>query len=172
MPDFAHNLHLFLRAQRILAQARLALAARQAIWLVLGLAALVLAFVMLNVTAFLALKSAMGSVYAALTLFATDCVFGALCIILAVHLKPPRDIILTQAESERAAQALLADIRAIQTDMTDLRDDIANFRGRFWETLRQPLGAAAVTIAAPLLSSLVGMLRGYVRRKRRRRKAG
>ncbi len=120
------NLRALVRANAIIAdiQARRMLTRSG----VTGVAALVAVFglVMLGIAAFFALEPIWGRVWAAVAVGSASLVIALVLILIAGRIKPARDIELARQVNATAMEGLVSDFRAIETEVTELRNSFRN----------------------------------------------
>ncbi len=167
MGNFAQDLHIFLKSQSVLAQARIKLALRQGLFLVLALIAAGLGLVMLNTAAFLVIATYWGYAGAAFAVALGDLVLCFILLMIAANQKETPNIVQAKEMGARAAQALRSDIENIQNQVQSARDDIVGLRERFWSTVRKPFDTTLLAMAFPLLSAVLRMLLKQIKRRKK-----
>lgn len=116
------NLRALLRAQSILAEIKgRHLVARSGVTF---FAAMVAAFglVMLGLAAFFALEQVWGPIWAAVAVGLVALVLALLLVFIASRLTPGRDLELARQVQKTAIDGLLADGRAIEAELADLKN--------------------------------------------------
>src|ERR1700688_399558 len=141
------NLRAILRANSIIAdiQAR-HLVARTSLT---GFAALIAAFglLMLGLAGYLALESVLGPVWAAASVGLANCVIALVLVFIASHIKPGRDLELAREVHRTAMDALLADGRALETEIAD-----------FKQAFRHPLDSVLPSLIVPLAGIIIKII--------------
>jgi hypothetical protein len=138
------NLRARLRANSIIADIHARhLVARTSLT---GFAALIGAFglLMLGFAAYLALERILGPVWAAVSVGLANCVIALLLILVASRIRPGRDLELAREVHRTAMDALLADGRAVETEIADLK-----------QAFRHPLDSVLPNLIVPLASIII-----------------
>jgi hypothetical protein len=141
------NLRALLRANSIIADIHARhLVARTSLT---GFAALIAAFgvVMLGLAAYLALEEILGSVWAAVSVGLANFVIALGLILIASRVRPGRDLELAREVHRTAMDALLADGRALETEIAD-----------FKQVLRHPLDAVLPSLIVPLADIIIKII--------------
>jgi hypothetical protein len=141
------NLRAILRANSIIADIHARhLVARTSLT---GFAALIAAFglLMLGLAAYFALERVLGPVWAAASVGLTNCVIALVLVLVASRIRPGRDLELAREVHRTAMDALMADGRALETE-------IANFKQSF----RHPLDSVLPGLIVPLASILIKVI--------------
>lgn len=152
MSRISRNLAILLKAERLMARRRMAVAATRAG--LFGFAALVAALgvIMLNVAAFFALRDGLGPAWAALAVAGANLALAVILALVAARasadseLEPVaemRDMALADLEAE--ADETIAEIRALAADMR--------------RVTRDPLGTLLPGLTAPLVAAVIASLR-------------
>ena len=146
----AANLRAILRANSIIADIHARhLVARSSLT---GFAALIAAFglLMLGLAAYFALERVLGPVWAAASVGLANCVIALVLVLIASRIRPGRDLELAREVHRTAMDALIADGRALETEL-------ASFKQAF----RHPLDSAL----PGLIASLAGVLIKIIQKK-------
>lgn len=142
------NLRALIRANSIIADIHARkLVARSS---VLGFAGLIAGFglVMLGVAAFLALEQVWGPIWAAVAIGAASCAIALLLILIAGRIKPGRDLDLAREVHKSALDGLMADGRALEAELTRLRD-----------TVTHPFESVVPSLIVPLAGIVLNILK-------------
>jgi hypothetical protein len=138
------NLRAVLRANSIIADIHARhLVARSSLT---GFAALIAGFglLMLGLAAYFALERVLGPVWAAASVGLANCVIALVLVLIASRIKPGRDLELAREVHRAAMDALIADGRALETE-------IASFKQAFHHPLDSVLPALIVPLATILI---------------------
>jgi hypothetical protein len=141
------NLRALLRANSIIADIHARhLVARTSLT---GFAALIGAFglVMLGLAAYLALEEILGPVWAAVSVGLVNCVIALGLVLAASRIRPGRDLELAREVHRTAIDALLADGRALETEIAD-----------FKQAFRNPLDAVLPNLIVPLADIIIKII--------------
>jgi hypothetical protein len=141
------NLRAILRANSIIADIHARhLVARASLT---GFAALIAAFglLMLGLAAYLALESVIGPVWAAASVGLANCVIALVLVLIASRIKPGRDLELAREVHRTAMEALIADGRAMEAEITD-----------FKQAFRHPLDSVLPSLIVPLVSIILKII--------------
>src|ERR1700724_3316112 len=138
------NLRAILRANSIIADIHARhLVARSSLT---GFAALIAGFglLMLGLAVYFALERVLGPVWAAASVGLANCAIALVLVLIASRIKPGRDLELAREVHRAAIDALIADGRALETE-------IANFKQAFLHPLDSMLPALIVPLATILI---------------------
>jgi hypothetical protein len=141
------NLRALLRANSIIADIHARhLVARTSLT---GFAALIGAFglLMFGLAGYFALERILGPVWAAASVGLANCVIALVLVFVASHIKPARDLELAREVHRTAMDALLADGRAVETEIAD-----------FKQTFRHPLDSVLPSLIVPLASIIIKII--------------
>jgi hypothetical protein len=142
------NLRALVRANAIIAeiQARRVLTRSG----ITGVAALIGVFglVMLGIAGFFALEPIWGRVWAAVAVGLASLVIALLLVLIAGRIKPARDIELARQVHGTAMEGLVSDFRAIESEMTELRN---------W--FRNPIESIIPSVVVPLAGIVLNTLK-------------
>jgi hypothetical protein len=141
------NLRALLRANSIIADIHARhLVARTSLT---GFAALIAAFglLMLGLAGYFALERILGPVWAAAAVGLANCVIALVLVFVASHIKPGRDLELAREVHRTAMDALLADGRAVETEIADLK-----------QAFRHPLDSVLPSLIVPLASIIIKII--------------
>ncbi len=145
MSRISRNLSIILRAERLIAQRHVAVAAkRTGIYGAAGLA-IGLAVVMLNVAGFFWLSESVSYATAALIMAGVDLLVAVLLALIANSMSSQTDI---------SAVVELRDL-ALQDIETEIKDNLAEARDAVTGFRRDPLGAVTPEIVSALLGALI-----------------
>jgi hypothetical protein len=159
LDNVIRNLHVLWRADSIIADIHLRLLLKRS-----GLrafAALIAAFglLMLNVTGFFAFQQYWGPVWAAAAVSALDLVVALILGLIAARARPGRELELAQEVRRSALDALEAEGRVVQQELSGIRDEIGKIRSTVTQFVNHPLDAALSGLVVPLTGALVRSLR-------------
>jgi hypothetical protein len=141
------NLRAILRANSIIADIHARhLVARSSLT---GFAALIAGFglLMLGLAAYFALERVLGPIWAAASVGLANCAIALVLVLIASRIKPGRDLELAREVHRAAVDALIADGRALETE-------IASFR----QTFRHPLDSMLPALIVPLATILIKII--------------
>jgi hypothetical protein len=114
-----------------------------------GFAALIGAFglLMLGLAGFFALESVWGRIWAAAAVGGVNCLVALALIFMASRLKPGRELELAREVHKSALEALIAEGRSIETEITS-----------FKQAFRHPLDSVLPGLIVPLATVLIKAL--------------
>jgi hypothetical protein len=114
-----------------------------------GFAALIGAFgvLMLGLAGYFALERILGPVWAAASVGLANCVIALVLVFVASRTKPGRDIELAREVHRTAMDALLADGRALETEIAD-----------FKQGFRHPLDSVLPSLIVPLAGIIIKII--------------
>jgi hypothetical protein len=141
------NLRAILRANSIIADIHARhLVARSSLT---GFAALIGGFglLMLGLAAYLALERVLGPIWAAASVGLANCVIALVLVVIASRIRPGRDLELAREIHRTAMDALMADGRAIESE-------IAGFKQAF----HHPFDSALPGLIVPLATFLIKII--------------
>jgi len=150
------NLHTILRANSIIADIHARhLVARSSLT---GFAGLIAGFglLMLGLAAYFALERIIGPVWAAASVGLANCVIALALVVIASRIRPGRDLELAREIHRTAMDALMADGRAVESE-------IASFRQAF----RHPLDSALPGLIVPLATILIRFIQKHTGQPRK-----
>ncbi|CAD0186877.1 hypothetical protein RUESEDTHA_03788 [Ruegeria sp. THAF57] len=145
MSRISRNLSIILRAERLIAQRQVAVAAKRTGFYGAAGLAIGLAFVMLNVAGFFWLSASVSNAVAALIMAGVDLVVALLLALFANSMSSQTDI---------SAVVELRDL-ALQDIETEIKDNLAEARDAVTGLRRDPLGAVTPEIVSALLGALI-----------------
>lgn len=159
MDNVIRNLQVLWRADTIIADIHLRMLLTKS-----GLrafAALIAAFglLMLNVTAFFALEQYWGRVWAAAAVSGADLLVALILVLIAARARPGRELDLALEVRRSALDALEAEARVVQQELSGMRDEIGKIRTTVTQFINNPLDAALSSLVVPLAGALVRTLR-------------
>ena len=141
------NLRALLRANSIIADIHARhLVARTSLT---GFAALIGAFglLMLGLAGYFALERILGPVWAAASVGLANCVIALVLVFVASRIKPGRDLELAREVHRTAMDGLLADGRAVETEIAD-----------FKQAFRHPLDSVLPSLIVPLAGIIIKII--------------
>jgi hypothetical protein len=141
------NLRAILRANSIIADIHARhLVARSSLT---GFAALIAGFglLMLDLAAYFAVERVLGPVWAAASVGLANCAIALVLVLIASRIRPGRDLELAREVHRTAMDALMADGRALETE-------IAGFKQAF----RHPLDSVLAGLIVPLATILIQII--------------
>jgi hypothetical protein len=141
------NLRALLRANSIIADIHARhLVARTSLT---GFAALIGAFglLMLGLAGYFALERILGPVWAAASVGLANCVIALVLVFVASRIKPGRDLELAREVHRTAMDGLLADGRAVETEIAD-----------FKQAFRHPLDSVLPNLIVPLAGIIIKII--------------
>jgi hypothetical protein len=141
------NLRTLLRANSVIADVHARhLVARSGL---MGFAALIAAFglLMLGLAGFFALESLWGPIWAAVAIGCLNGVVALALFLVAANLKPGRDLELAREVHQSAMEALIAEGRTLETEITS-----------FKQAFHHPLDAVLPGLIVPLATLLIKAL--------------
>ena len=141
------NLRAILRANSIIADIHARhLVARSSLT---GFAALIAGFglLMLGLAAYFAVERVLGPVWAAASVGLANCAIALVLVLIASRIRPGRDLELAREVHRTAMDALMADGRALETE-------IAGFKQAF----RHPLDSVLAGLIVPLATILTKII--------------
>ncbi|WP_170773452.1 phage holin family protein [Ruegeria lacuscaerulensis] len=153
MSRISRNISIILRAERLIAQRQVAVAAkRTGIYAAAGLA-VGLAAVMLNVAGFFWLSETLSTTSAALIVAGIDLVVAVLLAVVANSMT---------ARTDTSDAVELRDM-ALQDIETEIRENFADARNAVTGIRRDPLG----TLTPEIVSALLGVLLKYAKTRKK-----
>lgn len=153
MSRISRNISIILRAERLIAQRQVAVAAkRTGIYAAAGLA-VGLAAVMLNVAGFFWLSETLSTTSAALIVAGIDLVVAVLLAVVANSMT---------AQTDTSDAVELRDM-ALQDIETEIRENFADVRNAVTGIRRDPLG----TLTPEIVSALLGVLLKYAKTRKK-----
>ncbi|WP_170785889.1 phage holin family protein [Ruegeria lacuscaerulensis] len=153
MSRISRNISIILRAERLIAQRQVAVAAkRTGIYAAAGLA-VGLAAVMLNVAGFFWLSETLSTTSAALIVAGIDLVVAVLLAVVANSMT---------AQTDTSDAVELRDM-ALQDIETEIRENFADARNAVTGIRRDPLG----TLTPEIVSALLGVLLKYAKTRKK-----
>jgi hypothetical protein len=119
----------------------------------------VFALLMLNLAGYFALAPLTGPAWAAVALAAIDLALAAVMLLLASATKPSRDLDLAREVRQTALASLEAHARDMQSQVTELRDELCAIRGTLARLAHNPLDTLLPAIVVPVTRALLKALR-------------
>lgn len=159
MKPIVTNLRILWRAERLRAEAQLRDATHRISLLALAALVGVFALGMLNVAAFFALVPSQGSSMAAFWVAAADIVLALVLVVLALSRRSRPEMELIEEVRDTALANLEEEAAAVQAQIADARQEIANLARSARSFSRDPFGAVSPTLLLPLLKTVVGFLK-------------
>lgn len=147
--SLVRNAKVALRSETIIADIHMrSLLARSGLQVVAGLIGL-FGLVMLGIAAYLALEVTYGSIVAALIVGVGALVLAGILLWVASMLRPGRDLEVARQLRDAAGEAVIADLKSLETDVTG-----------FARVFRNPLDGALPGLIIPLAGMLLKSMRG------------
>lgn len=145
MPSLVRDLRIYLRAEVIAAESRLAAKLRQTGWIAVAVALLVMALVMANLALFAALTPLLGPVWTPLSLALGNVVLAGLVLAVALSVRPGPELELAEDLRRASAQAIEDDLHARGSMLGGLGGQV--------------MSAGAAQLLVPTLSLVIGALK-------------
>ncbi|WP_170330571.1 hypothetical protein [Ruegeria arenilitoris] len=152
MSRISRNISIILRAERLIAQRHVAVAARRTGFYAAAGLAVGLAVIMLNVAGFFWLSASLSKPLAALIIAGANLLLALILALLANT---------QNAQADTTAAVELRDM-ALQDIETDIKDTLSEARGTVAGLRRDPLGA----LTPDVISAILGTLVRYARRRK------
>lgn len=159
MDNAVRNLRTLWRVETIIADIRLRQIMARA--LLRGLAALMgaFAYLMANLSLYLALERAWDSIWAAALVGLGNLLLALLLLVIAQRAKPGRELDLALQVRGDALRALEADAGAIQQQLVGFRDEIRDVRDAVAGFTRHPFETLLPSILVPLAGAVIKNLK-------------
>lgn len=159
MDSIVRNIRVLWRAESIIADIRFRqIVARSSLR---GVAALIgiFAYLMGNLAVFFALDQSWGSIWAAAMVALGNLVIAVLLLVAAEKSRPGREMDLALEVRNSALQALEADAEAIQSQLTDLRDEVRGMKQAIVGFVRHPVDSVLPAMLVPLAGAVIKNLK-------------
>jgi len=159
MDSIVRNLRVLWRAESIIADIRFRQVMTRSS--LRGAAALLALFasVMGNLAVFFALEGSWGPIWAAGLVALGNLVVAILLLLVAERSKPGREMDLALEVRNSALQALETDARAIQIQLTDLRDEVRGMKQAVVGFARHPIDSVLPAMLVPLAGAVIRNLK-------------
>ncbi|WP_170505956.1 hypothetical protein [Ruegeria arenilitoris] len=145
MSRISRNISIILRAERLIAQRHVAVAARRTGFYAAAGLALGLAVIMLNVAGFFWLSATMSKPLAALIMAGTNLLLGVILVLMANT---------QNAQADTTAAVELRDMALLDIE-TEIKDTLSDARNTVTGIRRDPLGALTPDVISAILSTLI-----------------
>lgn len=159
MDNIVRNLRVLWRAESIIADIRFRqMMTRSSLR---GAAALLglFAYGMANLAAFFALDQAWGPIWASVAVALGNLAVALLLLTIAERAKPGREMELALEVRNSALQALETDAQAVQSQLTELRDEVRGMRQAIIGFVRNPIDSIVPAMLVPLAGAVIKNLK-------------
>jgi hypothetical protein len=153
------NLQILWRADAIIAEIKLRQLLRRSRLGFVAFVFVMFALAMLDATLFLAFETVWKPVWAAAAVCAFDLALGSLTALLALGVKPGRELELALETRAAAWEAIQRDADAVQRKMTDLHDEVRTIGRSIVRSANDPLYTVLPQLIVPLAGVLMKTLR-------------
>lgn len=158
MEAFVRNLRIIWRAELLIIEAKMHVAAKRIGALAFAGLVSVFGLGMLNVAGFFALQEVWGPVYAALGIAIVDFLLAVLLLLWASRLSTGRELDLAREVRDAGIQELEAKAEDVQHEIEQVRDELLGLKNSLKSFASNPLDSALTSLLTPILTLLIKSL--------------